>query len=665
MSKIKSFLASVALMLVGGAWAATPVVVWDGDFKTTSKVTDGDTYTLTVNDNTVAEDGSSIMIADTERKGVYLDWTQTQTDNTILIRYSNLTLASDATYPIGLVGFSREGQVNTDGLVITGNNGEAKAYWNGNYFYSRKSGVNTEVDGSETKLSLRYNGTVGTYARSNQSGSWATLYAHDGVKGQNTYLLNGAVIGGTRAATIGANVFQVATGMKILGIALFKGEVTDDEIAAYEFPSETIVFDNKQPTQEEKARFANAASGWTGTVWLKNQRITDIDFDNYANENSKIKLTGVSGYVKKANTSYKAKEIILEDEGTTKAMTVDNGYSGSWSKFKKLSGSGTLAQTHGATQAWIVSDAANFSGKIDSVGKGLIFVVSDATSVPSVVSGGGVYIAGGKTVTIADGQEWGIGGVGFVVNGTLKFNEDSSATGQRVTRWNTGNVSGSGVIDLSEAKGIAGNNLRICFKGAAHDFTGNITVPANVNFVFAKADATSSGMQFQGGGYICVETANATIGGTWTGTGVYMNGEPTTATLKLAGGTMEVSNQFIIVGNPSFAVAEYDVFGTPALTITGKLNNNSSKQFAISFPTDGEPTEDETKVIQWASQQNVNASTFTSTSVPAGYDLEYVNETDFKGLILNARNGITWQGEDGCNRSGGYAGYCSYALRHQ
>lgn len=645
MTKIKSILAFAALMLCGGAWAATPVVVWDGDFGTTSKEAGGDTYTLTMNDNTVAEDGSSITIADTNRKGVYLDWTETQTDNTILIRYSNLTLAADATYPIGLVGFSREGQVNTDGLVITGNNGEAKAYWNGNYFYSRKSGVNTEVDGSETKLSLRYNGTVGTYARSNQSGSWATLYAHDGVKGQNTYSLNGAVIGGTRAATIGANVFQVATGMKILGIALFKGEVTDDEIASYEFPSETIVFDAQQPTPEEMARFSNAASGWTGTVWLKNQRITDIDFDNYANENSKIKLTGVSGYVKKANTSYKAKEIILEDEGTTKAMTVDNGYSGSWAKFKKLSGSGTLAQTHGATQAWIVSDAADFAGKIDSVGKGLIFVVSDATSVPSVVSGGGVYIAEGKTVTIADGKEWGIGGAGFVVDGTLKFVEDSSATGHRITRWNTGNLSGSGTIDLSETKGISGNNLRICFKGAAHDFTGDITVPANVNFVFAKADATSTDMQFAGGGYICVETANATIGGTWTGTGVYFKGAPTTATLKLAGGTMRVSNQFIVVDNPSFSVVSYGE--TPALTVSTKFNNYSRQSYAISFPADGEPTEDETTIIKWDSQQNVTTSTFMSTTAPAGFDLELVDSADFKGLQLSAREGITWQGEDG------------------
>lgn len=643
-SGVKTLVCVSIALFCDGVWAATPVVVWDGDFGTLSKEADGDTYTLTVNGNTVAEDGSSITIADTDSKGVYVDWTTTTDAATLIVKYRGLS-TTGKTYPMGLLGFSSATFANVDGLSVNGSGRVVKAYWKNSYPFSKTDKPIT-MDGSETTLALRYS-SAGTYAKVKYADDFEELYSGSNIMGGGTYAINGVVVGGTRQLVYNSASHSVATGMEIEGIAIFDSALTDDEIAAYEFPSEVIVeeFDGEAPTASDIARFKDAS--WKGTVWLKNQRITDIDFDNYANENSKIKLTGVSGYPKNAKASYKAKEIILEDDGATKAMTVDNGYSGSWSKFKKLSGSGTLAQTHGATQAWIVSDAANFSGKIDSVGKGLIFVVSDATSVPSEVSGGGVYIAEGKTVTIADGKEWGIGGAGFVVNGTLKFNEDSSATNTQVTRWNTGSVTGSGAIDLSEAKGIAGKNLRICFKGAAHDFTGDITVPANVNFVFAKADATTSAMQFSGGGYICVETTNATIGGTWTGTGVYMNGAPTTAKLKLSGGTMQVSNQFIIVGDPSFEVAGYGE--EPALTITGKLFNNQSRQFAISFPTDSEPTEDETPIIQWASQQNVNASTFTSTTAPAGFDLEYVDSADFKGLILNARNGIIWQGADGAS----------------
>lgn len=73
-SSLKAFMCASVALCVCGVWAATPVVVWYGDFNTVSKEgTNGDTYELVVNGNTVAEDGSKITIADTNRKGVYVD----------------------------------------------------------------------------------------------------------------------------------------------------------------------------------------------------------------------------------------------------------------------------------------------------------------------------------------------------------------------------------------------------------------------------------------------------------------------------------------------------------------------------------------------------------------------------------------------------------------
>ena len=75
MSKIKTLLAFVALILCGGAWAATPVAVWDGDFTslTKNKVTLANVGSSA--NPVVGENGSAyIQIADTATKGVFVNW---------------------------------------------------------------------------------------------------------------------------------------------------------------------------------------------------------------------------------------------------------------------------------------------------------------------------------------------------------------------------------------------------------------------------------------------------------------------------------------------------------------------------------------------------------------------------------------------------------------
>ena len=73
---LRAILLALALSATGGAWAAIkPVAVWNGDFSTTTR---GD-FTITLNGNEVASDGSKITIkgSGTATAGVFVGTTAT------------------------------------------------------------------------------------------------------------------------------------------------------------------------------------------------------------------------------------------------------------------------------------------------------------------------------------------------------------------------------------------------------------------------------------------------------------------------------------------------------------------------------------------------------------------------------------------------------------
>jgi len=110
----------IAITAYAESNAATPVVVWDHDFGTTSKMgTDGNTYTFALNGNTLQTDGS---IKITGSNGAKIDISAGRENATVIIKYSNLSkVVSSKSYLLTAYtsqGFD-EGLSTTDNNVLT------------------------------------------------------------------------------------------------------------------------------------------------------------------------------------------------------------------------------------------------------------------------------------------------------------------------------------------------------------------------------------------------------------------------------------------------------------------------------------------------------------------------------------------------------------------
>ena len=280
---------------------------------------------------------------------------------------------------------------------------------------------------------------------------------------------SGAVVPQTTISAkvdIGAGVTVSANSGETIRVSNFKG-------------AGTIIFDGVLPSNVAAATStvtasATDSSNWTGTLWLKNyntaQASSPLYMSYWVNANSKIKFTNVSGYLPgiSGNTKqlgYDGSELgewVLEDEiqnGVTKyAFTKTDGYSDYWIRFKKLSGTGTMAEKNDKEQTPKVriADGSEFTGTL-KLDKGMRVAFSDSDVS---INAKQIVIASGEEVTA--NSAWTTSG--FVVDGTLNLNATPSG---KV-------VGGSGTVNLgslSVANGISE------FASAAA-WTGKVVVPA-------------------------------------------------------------------------------------------------------------------------------------------------------------------------------------------
>lgn len=223
--------------------------------------------------------------------------------------------------------------------------------------------------------------------------------------------------------------------------------VNSDRLDADTFTgSGTVVYDGVVPPTGK----GWTDSTWIGTVWLKNKTgitgndvvATSVKPNSLGNVNSKVKLSGVSGWLE-APVEYNP-EIVLENAGYDYALKLTNGNSPNSTEtnrctvVKKLSGSGTLCcgGTSAAVPTLKVYDASGFTGSINTVNAddaaktGLVVVFCDEgmelpNSLVNLFINSGlkrtVYVASGKTVTLDSAATW-TAATGFVVEGTLNAN---------------------------------------------------------------------------------------------------------------------------------------------------------------------------------------------------------------------------------------------------
>ena len=187
------------------------------------------------------------------------------------------------------------------------------------------------------------------------------------------------------------------------------------------------------------------SASWTGTIWIKNVTgNAHRNFNDWGREGSKVKVSGVSGYLN-APITY-TPEVVLDDDTYGFALKVQNGNSpqnndsnkNRCAIFKKLSGSGTLTAGGDSYPAWPVVklyDISGFTGNIDcgSSGTGLIALICNededlGDTLFNLFSSKTrcIYISAGRTdanaVSIPSGATWSANsGIYVVSGGTLNL----------------------------------------------------------------------------------------------------------------------------------------------------------------------------------------------------------------------------------------------------
>ncbi len=280
-----SFLASAAVAalcarLASAAFpsATLPVVVWDGAadgyrFNSLSKTVDDNVYTLNLNSqNTAAADGSYLQIGnDFQKAGITLTAVNAYPTVTnafgsagqvsVIIKCSDMNLSDDVFRGIiGLLAYEGgyyDGDNNVKIGVMTRNNAKdgvgllSAIFANGviyHDFLHNASAYTTD----EQLICLTYDSSAGIKVYRNGEPILTDTDAKYG-----TWMAPaGVVLGGVDLD--GSSRAWAQTGMKIKAIAVFDTTLTDEQVAAYQFPSDEP-FVGEVPVSDINAAFGNAA----------------------------------------------------------------------------------------------------------------------------------------------------------------------------------------------------------------------------------------------------------------------------------------------------------------------------------------------------------------------------------------------------------------------
>ena len=226
----------------------------------------------------------------------------------------------------------------------------------------------------------------------------------------------------------------------------------------------TVVYSGVVPT---RGLGWTDASAWTGTVWVKNKSgvtgnnnaTTGIQFNTIGNSNSKVKVSGITGWLEAPVTVNP--EVVLDDDTYGFAWKVSDGLSpqnnddnkNRATTFTKLSGSGTLMTNDGdGKSAWpvvVVNDGSEFAGSINTGTSGtcleVAFLAANETFAETSYYAyfnntsrlRTIYISSGSSVSIASGKTWSAT-KGIIVKGSLTLVDSTSTV--------SGNIMGNGTV---------------------------------------------------------------------------------------------------------------------------------------------------------------------------------------------------------------------------
>lgn len=256
---MKKTLLFAAVLCGMTSFAAEPVAVWNGDFDTTEKIgTDTKTYTLSANGNTVAADGSSIIIAGGSTKGIKITLPTNTQEGSVIVKYSNLNPTASDTWALMTMGGgnnTQDSNVDIMGTCCVGVSRAASGIWERKRWTTKDSGAGSYTESGTMAYVYKYNDVARGYANG------ALIYTADkNLQGSAVYLKH-LGIGGKQSGLAPANGTDVtpAIGMKVEAIAVFNSKLTDADVAAYEFPAPSK---NIEPLMLLNINNGTAVDGW-------------------------------------------------------------------------------------------------------------------------------------------------------------------------------------------------------------------------------------------------------------------------------------------------------------------------------------------------------------------------------------------------------------------
>ncbi len=235
----------VALMLVcatGGAWAATPVAEWDG-----AADSEYDFSNLTHNGyvlgnlgsgyyNSVATDYSYLQIGNQNQKAAITlkKSSGNMGASTVIIKCENMMTKTGANRAV--LSFMSSDSNPYIGVAQENTTGDhTSSFICENYIWNNASNVRKQdaFSGGKMTIALAYAYASGTAYYVDGE----LICAASNLK-SSTFNPAGVCIGGV--GVDGSGMFYTMQGMKITAIAFFDSKISNDDIAAYRFPSERI-----------------------------------------------------------------------------------------------------------------------------------------------------------------------------------------------------------------------------------------------------------------------------------------------------------------------------------------------------------------------------------------------------------------------------------------
>jgi len=630
-SRLRAAVFACAAVLGLGAYAATPVAVWDGASPvfSFSKLTRNG-YTLgNIGGsymNTVAADGSYLQIGNNNAKeGITFkkaDGTALPA-STIIVKCENITATDN--YNRALIAYLSSavyqgshafiGIARSKNGTLTINDETVDTVGAGCFIFQGKVWNNTTyVDGAfappETggkTIALSYGNSAGT------------AYYVDGVKiDSNSDLKSsgfgpqGIVLGGVD--TTGNGMFYPMIGMKITAIAFFSGIMTDAEVAAFKFPSDgtplaisdlneltaeggdgtgsvdksftSVVTADVLPTEATAAFLKD--SSWLGVVDIDGLTLGTTPLSEFGNANSTIFLSG--------------------DGVTVDSLDADVTFAG------VLAGDGALnvtATPDSQKSLNLTGDATAFAGSVTIATGGKARVVFGSQNIAG--NNNCLVVGTDATVTVASGKTW-TAPAGFVIKGNATVNGTLSGTvyGDTGVITVTKNQACTVATSWTGTVKVAYNpgNVRIKLADYGSNASAKIEIVGDANGAFGAFPATD-----WSAGTVPSITAPVNLTANWTVSDGWAAQDKVTTFAKLSGsGTLTVVGGNGGVGDPIYyTITTLENFTGTLAGARGKFtigtivasSEPTSGAKLVNCTTTNAPVLDDTKVTYNGAEQDV------------------------------------------------------------